>query len=541
MEERALVGQFKISLQIKHPRESGVLCMRGSLYRKCIETDNIKNAIKEIRSHSGSKTSGPDGITVHTKISIDEAVRQVKLRLRRFKRVHSRKIDIPKKDGKTRTLTVMNLYDRYAQQAIYRVINPLIEPKMSKHSYGFRSGISTKVPASKIASFIQNCENTYTVEIDFEKCFDNIPLEKAIGKLKELGIRDYLLLKTIKHLMYISKEYSGIGLGQGTILGPLLCNCYLDKLDRFMEKEFSIDVRDKAKARDYAKHKTEWISWNLKRNKKIACKYYRFADDTIILTSVKEEQDYIWNKLIEFIETEMEINVNLAKSKKRRNKTDFLGFHFMKSVKSGGAKSIWITVKDEREITRTAKQKLRQGDRLSLVNFKKYFLGVLNYFDIVNSMRKLLPKIENLLYYTSRRTGIIKLANKGQNRVFVDKNGRELDIWQLRRDTKTSTKTYNTGQAWIAERENLKVATNDNHEWYIYKWLLFTKQRGRDKITGKLLKATDCQIHHIKPRNKGGLDIPENLILISKDTHERLHYGGELPKIAEKYRKHLSA
>lgn len=515
--------------------------MRENLYRKCIDPENIEKAIREIRSHYGSKTPGPDGITIHTVISTEEAVRQVKLRLRRYKRVHSKTIDIPKKDGKVRTLTVINLFDRYAQQAVYRVIFPVVESRMSKHSYGFRSGISAKVPASKIASFIQTSENTYTVEIDFEKCFDNIPLEKAIGKLKQMGIRDYNLLKTVKHLMYISKEYSGVGLGQGTILGPLLCNCYLDSLDRFMEKEFSIDVRDKAKARDYAKHKNEWISWNLSRGKKIACKYYRFADDTLILTNVKEEQDYIWNKLVKFIETEMEIKVNLTKSRRRRNKTDFVGFHFIKSVKSGGAKSVWITVKDEKAITRTAKQKLRQGDRLSLIRFKKYFLGILNYFDIVNSMKKLLPKIENLLYYTSRRTKIIKLKTAQNNRVFIDSDGREIDIWQLRRDTKTSTKTYNTGQAWISERENLKLATNDNHEWYIYKWLLFTRQRGRDKITGKPLKARDCQIHHVKPRKLGGSDTPDNLILVSEDTHNKLHYGGELPKTAEKYRKHLSA
>ena len=121
------------------------------------------------------------------------------------------------------------------------------------------------------------------MEIDFEKCFDNIPLDKALDSLRQLGINDGKLLKTIKHLMWTSKEYSGVGLSQGTILGPILANCYLTKLDRFMEMEFNLDKNDEHYHENYQRHKGHWIQWNLSRNKKIRCKYYIYADDILIL------------------------------------------------------------------------------------------------------------------------------------------------------------------------------------------------------------------------------------------------------------------
>ena len=73
-----------------------VRCML-KLYSLCF---NIKRAIKTIMSHNGSKTSGPDRINKKSRITEDRIIREVKLRLRRYKKVNSRKIKIPKGNGK---------------------------------------------------------------------------------------------------------------------------------------------------------------------------------------------------------------------------------------------------------------------------------------------------------------------------------------------------------------------------------------------------------------------------------------------------------
>ena len=508
-----------------------------NLYSECLKTENIIKAITEINSKLGSRTPGPDGITFKSRIPLDKIISEVKLRLRRYKRVNSKNIEIPKGNGEMRKLTIINLFDRYAQQAIFRVISPFVESKMSRHSYGFRKGVSAKIPVSSIANIIMKSKESYTVEIDFTKCFDNIPLDRALDKLRELGVKDSRLIKTIKHLMFISREYSGVGLGQKTILGPLLANCYLDILDRFMEREFDLDVSSQymtLKRANYLRNKNTWIKWLESKNRKISCRYFRYADDTIILTTVKEEQEEIYRRLIEFIETEMEVEVNLAKSRKRRDKTDFLGFHIIKSA------SVWIMIKNEKKI-RTEIKRIKLENYNGVKKFKRYLIGILNYFDMANNLRDILRYIDNYLYHQSRRYGYIQLEYGGINRIFRSRTSNSvIDIWKMRTDSKTSLKLYIQGKSWIKEREALVDFENNDSEWYIYKWLLFTIQKGRDKITKEPLKAKDCVIHHIIPRSKNGSHNLENLILLSKETHEALHYGVNLPKEFEKYRKHLS-
>jgi len=46
----------------------------------------------------------------------------------------------------------------------------------------------------------------------------------------------------------------GVELSQGRVLGPLLANCYLTKLDRFMEETFTLNTVDKHYSRNYKKH-----------------------------------------------------------------------------------------------------------------------------------------------------------------------------------------------------------------------------------------------------------------------------------------------
>ena len=198
------------------------------LYSQCLTNENIKKAIRTVYFHS--------------------------LRLRRYKPVQSRKVQLPKGNGEFRSLTIINLFDRIAQQAVYQIISPILEKQMSKHSYGFRKGIGAKVPVSRLADILLHQKETYTVELDFKKCFDNIPFDKAIGCIKEMGIKNFQLLRTIKHLMWTSKEYSGVGLSQGTVLEPLLANCYLTKLDNFIEQTFEINKPDTAYTQNHKLH-----------------------------------------------------------------------------------------------------------------------------------------------------------------------------------------------------------------------------------------------------------------------------------------------
>ena len=503
------------------------------LYSQCLTNENIEKAIRVVYSHKGAKTAGADGISKSSNITQERIVKEVKLRLRRYKPVQSRKVQIPKGNGEYREITIINLFDRIAQQAVYQIISPLLEGKMSKHSYGFRKGIGAKVPVSRLADILLHKKETYTIELDFKKCFDNIPLDKAIGCVKEMGIKNFQLLRTIKHLMWTSREYSGVGLSQGTILGPLLANCYLTKLDNFIDQTFETNKHDTAYAENHKRHKDDWIEWNLQRGKKICCRYYRYADDTFITCNNEAEQKYIADVISSFIDTNLEIEINQIKSHYRHNQIHFLGFKIIKNKRS-----IWIFIDNLKEYTSRLRQfKLNTYSQCHA--FMKWFRGILNYFDIVNDMGEFLDTVSLRLYRRNKRGVITKVDN-----IYEYGEGKEktiIDIYALRKTTRTSYKEYIIGSKWLEKRELLKYRDSDKaiHGAFQYLWSLWTKQKGKDAITKENLAPFDAQIHHIIPVSKGGSNYLDNLVLVSSKTHYLIHHGTDLDKRFEKYRKHL--
>ena len=422
-----------------------------------------------------------------------------------------------------------------AQQCVYQIINPILEQNMSKHSYGFRLAISAKIPVSKACSSIVNNKEIYTVEIDFEKCFDNIPLDKALDSLHLLGINDGKLIKTIKHLMWTTKEYSGVGLSQGTVLGPILANCYLTRLDQFMEENFILDKVDSAYCHNYSAHKGHWVQWHRKRHKKLHCKYYRYADDTLILCKNKEEQEYINSMVREFIAKNLDIAINEAKTKLGRNKFDFLGFKLKKN-----GHNVWINIKDEAKIKAKVKE-FKFNNCTEVDDFLKRLCGILNYFDIVNDAGNILEYISHRLYERSKKNNNILIKIEGTCKYkYGIGNGRYriIDVYSLRKNTKLSFKEYLYKSSWIRERELLKSRTTSS-EYRMFLWALFTRQSGINPITKKKLEIKDLVIHHIKPKSKGGNDNLDNLILIDSETHKQIHGKEKCNAEIEKYRKHL--
>lgn len=503
-----------------------------NLYAKCFDEANIREAIRIVKSHSGSKTAGPDGVTKEKLGNRAKIIKEVKARLRRYKRVNCRYVEIPKKNGKTRTLTIINLYDRIAQQCIYQVIQPILEKAMSKNSYGFRSGISAKIPVSKICSSILNLKyGHYTVEIDFTKCFDNIPLDKALNKVKAMGVNDWLLIRTIKHLMWTSKDYNGIGLSQGTILGPLLCNCYLDSMDKYIENNYELEDRKTQYSKNYQRNKGKWLEWLKKHNWPIYCKYYRYADDSIIICRDPEVRDYIYNDLSDFINRELDIEINEEKTHLGNNETiKFLGFAITKT------QSISIGIADEvKNLSELKDWKFNSHEEI--LNFIRWLNGKLNYYDICNNLKRYISKIIDRIWWRGYRHGNGPLNKVEGHQIYEEKSnsymGKKrkqiiIDVWNMRAQSKISYKEYITNSFWIQEREKIPTIRTWENEFTIYAWGLYTQQRGKDKITGSILNIETMVIHHITPIKQGGANSLNNLILINESTHKLIHGNEEL-------------
>ncbi len=90
------------------------------------------------------------------------------------------------------------------------------------------------------------------------------------------------------------------------------------------------------------------------------------------------------------------------------------------------------------------------------------------------------------------------------------------------------------GTAYLQQNENIFVSElqrymlshpiwNESIEYNDNRQSLLSAQHGKDKITGQPLIAQRIHCHHVHPRNKGGTDEYNNLILVDVKTHELIH------------------
>ncbi len=107
-----------------------------------------------------------------------------------------RRVEIPKPDGAgVRLLGVPCIRDRVVQTAIKQLLEPILEPLFSEHSYGFRPG-RNQAQAVEAAQKIVQTGKGYVVDIDLSKFFDRVNQDRLIGRLGKI-IEDKRLLNLI--------------------------------------------------------------------------------------------------------------------------------------------------------------------------------------------------------------------------------------------------------------------------------------------------------------------------------------------------------
>ncbi|MCY1220181.1 group II intron reverse transcriptase/maturase [compost metagenome] len=68
-------------------------------------------------------------------------------------------------------LTVPTVTDRLIQQALLQVLQPMLDPTFSKHSYGFRPGRRAHDAVLAAQSYVQSGRRV-VVDVDLEKFLD---------------------------------------------------------------------------------------------------------------------------------------------------------------------------------------------------------------------------------------------------------------------------------------------------------------------------------------------------------------------------------
>ncbi len=144
----------------------------------------------------------------------------------------SRRVWIPKPDGRMRPLGIASLEDKIVQQAVLWVLQSIYEQDFLGFSYGFRPGRSQHDALDALSVAIAGKRVNWILDADIEGFFDAIDHEWLIEFL-EHRIGDRRILRLIRKWLRAGISEDGewskttVGSPQGSVISPLLSNVYL--------------------------------------------------------------------------------------------------------------------------------------------------------------------------------------------------------------------------------------------------------------------------------------------------------------------------
>ena len=191
----------------------------------------------------GKKASGIDDIPVENVTLASILSLSMDLRDKKYTPKYTKRVFIPKANGKMRPLGIPSSRDKIVQKALLIVLNPLFENVFLDSSHGFRANRSCH-SALKSMYFKWRAVKWF-IECDFVSCFDKIS-HPIVMLVFNRYIDDYWTSKLMNQFLRKGYVHFGglcdsqlelkIGTPQGSIISPLVCNILLHELDCYVEK-----------------------------------------------------------------------------------------------------------------------------------------------------------------------------------------------------------------------------------------------------------------------------------------------------------------
>lgn len=414
---------------------------------------------EEIKGKPGNMTRGTtkttlDGLTFSW---LEKTALQLKTG--KFDFQPARRIEIPKANSnKMRPLTISSPRDKIVQKALQVIVEAIWEPMFLDSSHGFRPKRSVH---SALYQLYYGSKNFIWVIHhprggpgrggDISKCFDTIPHKIIMNRIRK-KIVDPRILELIKKFLEMGirdpktniTTPTTVGIPQGGVLSPILCNLVLHTFDEYMQRQIDKFWKGKRRAhnREYQKLENRRRKSNnlgerkelLKEMRRIGnvdildpgfrrMKYIRYADDFVILIiGTKDEANMIKYNCKEFLKVHCGVIMSEEKttiSNLLDNKFHFIGAQIQKLnrnhtfVRGSSKRRMVATAKllVKAPITNILKKLklagfLRQDNRQiyrpkhkgSLTNLSHYDIlafynskihGILNFYSFASNLNKL--------------------------------------------------------------------------------------------------------------------------------------------------------
>jgi group II intron reverse transcriptase/maturase len=315
-------------------------------------------AYGNIYSNQGAMTPGvseetADGMSEEKIEQVIGLMRQEKYRFSPARRVY-----IPKKNGKLRPLGMPTWSDKLVGEVVRLLLEAFYDPQFPDSSHGFRKSRGCHTALREIGNTWTG--TTWFIEGDISDCFGSLDHDILLGILAE-KIQDNRFLRLIRNMLkagYLEDwDYRDTlsGVPQGGTVSPVLSNIYLDKLDKFVERELIPQYTRGARRRlnpEYARVQSRIRRARMRGDRAAArdlrrqlrtlprddpmdpgyrrLKYLRYADDHILgFIGPKAEAEEIKARLAAFLRETLGLELNQTKTlitHARTQRARFLGY-----------------------------------------------------------------------------------------------------------------------------------------------------------------------------------------------------------------------
>src|ERR1700732_3874331 len=170
----------------------------------------------------------------------------------------NRAVEIPKDNGKVRTLQIPCIRDRVVQGALKLILEAIFEADFCPNSYAFRPKRSQHQALAEVRRSVLRRMST-VVDADLSKFFDTLRHSILLDKIAQ-RVQDPEVMHLVKQIIKVTGK---VGVPQGSPFSPLAANIYLNEIDWMFEA-----IRQKTTQGPYE-----------------AVNYHRFADDIVITVS----------------------------------------------------------------------------------------------------------------------------------------------------------------------------------------------------------------------------------------------------------------